>query len=196
MEGNVEHHYVGEDMVLGPELMQETTDKVKMIRDKLRATQSRQKRYHDMCRKPLEFSDGDLVFLRVRPVTGIGRVMKTRKLTPRFVGPYQVIERIGPVAYRIALPPSLSNLHDVFHVSQFKKYMSDPSHVIELDNLLLRENLTFEATPVRIIDKIVKQLRGREIPLVKVILNKNKEEDATWELETKMRASYPNLFGK
>ncbi|CAL0320092.1 unnamed protein product [Lupinus luteus] len=167
-----------------------------MIREKLRVTQSHQKSYHDKRRKPLEFSEGDHVFLRVRPVTGIGRVMKTRKLTPRFVGPYQVIERIGPVAYRIVLPPSLSNLHDVFHVSQLKKYISDPSHVIELDNLPLRENLTFEASPMQIAGRKVKQLRGREIPLVKVIWNKNKGEDAMWELESKMRASYPNLFGK
>ncbi|XP_019442301.1 PREDICTED: uncharacterized protein LOC109347024 [Lupinus angustifolius] len=94
---------VGEGMVLGLELIQETTDKVRMIRDKLRATHSRQKSYHDKRRKPLEFSEGDHVFLRVRSVTRIGRVMKTRKLTPRFVGSYQVIERIGPVANRIAL---------------------------------------------------------------------------------------------
>ncbi|XP_019431285.1 PREDICTED: uncharacterized protein LOC109338483 [Lupinus angustifolius] len=196
MEGNVEHHYVGEEMVLGLELMQETTYKVKMIRDKLIATHSRQKSYHDKRRNPLEFSEGDHVFLRVRPVMRIGRIMKTRKLIPRFVGPYQVIETIGLVAYRITLPPSLSNLHDVFHVSQLKKYISDPSHMIEIDNLSLRENLTFEATPVRIIDRKVKQIRGREITLVKVIWDKNQEEDATWELESKMRASYPNLFGK
>ncbi|XP_019423020.1 PREDICTED: uncharacterized protein LOC109332491 [Lupinus angustifolius] len=167
-----------------------------MIRKKLRATQSRQKSYYDKRRKPLEFNEGEHVFFRVRPITGIGRVMKTRKLTLRFVGPYQILERVRPVAYKIALPPSLSNHHDVFHVSQLKNYISDSSHVIELDSLPLNENLTFEATPVRIADRKVKQLRGREISLVKVLWNKNPEDDVTWELESKMKKSYANLFGK
>ena len=86
--------------------MQETTEKVKMIQEKMKACQSRQKSYHDKRRKDIEFQVGDHVFLRVNPVTGVGRALKCRKLTPRFVGPFKIIEKVGVVAYRIALPLS------------------------------------------------------------------------------------------
>ena len=109
------------------------------------------------------------MFLRVAPRTGVGRVVKSRKLNPKFIGPYQISKRIVSVAYRIALPPSLSKLHDVFHVSQLRKYVPDPSHVLEPDEIPLRENLTYEAMPVKIVDRRVKQLRGKDIPLVRVV---------------------------
>ncbi|KAI5431677.1 hypothetical protein KIW84_035730 [Lathyrus oleraceus] len=108
----------GESAVVGPEIVQQITEKIKMIQEKMRIAQSRQKSYHDKRRKSLEFQEGDHVFLRVTPITGVGRALKSKKLTPRFIGPYQILERIGEVAYRIALPPSLANLHEVFHVSQ------------------------------------------------------------------------------
>ena len=106
----------GESAVLGPEIVQQTTDKVKLIREKMKASQSRQKSYHDKRRNDLEFQEGDHVFFRVTPVTGVGRALKSKKLTPRFIGPYQISDRVGNVAYRVALPPNLSNLHYVFHV--------------------------------------------------------------------------------
>jgi len=101
-------------VVLGPEFLQMTTDKVKTIQERMRATQSRQKSYADKRRRSLEFEAGDHMFLRVTPITGVGRVLKSKKLTPRFIGPYQITRRIGPVAYEIALPPQLTNLHNVF----------------------------------------------------------------------------------
>jgi len=125
----------GELVVLGPEFLQQTTEKVKMIQDRMRATQSRQKSYADKRRIPLMFEAGDHVFLRVIPTAGIGRKLKSRKLTPRFIGPYQIMRRIGPVAYEIALPPHLANLHNVFHVSQLRKYMPDPTHVLNEDDV-------------------------------------------------------------
>jgi len=164
-----------------------------MIRDKLRATQNRQKSYADKKRRPLEFQEGDHVFLKVTPITGIGKVIKSKKLTPRFIGPYQILRKIGPVAYQICLPPFLSNLHNVFHVSQLRKYISDLSHVIRPDTLQLKNNLTFDAMPIQILDKKVKELRGRQIPLVKVIWNET-TGDTTWELEEKIRRIYPHLF--
>ena len=88
------------------------------------------------------------MFLRVTPTTGVGRVLKSRKLTPRFIRLYQITRRIGPVAYEIALPPHLANLHNVFHVSQLRKYIADPSHVLEADDIQVREDLTMEAGPV------------------------------------------------
>lgn len=106
------------------------------------------------------------MFLRVTPITGVGRALKSKKLTPRFFCPYQILE--GEVAYRIALPPSLANLHNVFHVSQLRRYIADPSHVVQVDDVQVRHNLTVETSPMRIEDRQLKQLRGKEIALVKV----------------------------
>jgi len=126
-------------------------------------------------------------------VTGVKRALKCRKLTPRFVGPFEIVKKVGVVTYRIALPPSLSNLHDVFHVSQLQKYVYDESHVIQVDELEVRDNLTVETWPVRVEDREVKLLRGKEIILVKVIWVGPTCESATWESESRMD-SYLELF--
>ncbi|KAI5410833.1 hypothetical protein KIW84_056103 [Lathyrus oleraceus] len=164
-----------------------------MIQEKMRIAQSRQKSYHDKRRKSLEFQEGDHVFLRVTPITGVGRALKSKKLTPRFIGPYQILERIGEVAYRVALPPSLANLHEVFHVSQLRRYIHDPSHVVQVDDVQVRDNLTVETSPMRIEDRELKQLRGKEIALVKVAWGGPAGGNVTWELESKMKESYPEL---
>jgi len=182
----------GENVVLGPEIVQQTIEKVNMIQEKMKASQSRQKSYHDKRRKDLEFQD--LVFLRVTPMAGVGRALKSKKLTPMFIGPYQISERVGTVAYRVGLPPHLLNLHDVFHVTQLRKYVPDPSHVIQRDDVQVRDNLTIETLPVRIEGREVKCLRGKEIPLVKVVWDGATGESLTWELESKMLESYPELF--
>jgi len=153
-----------------------TTYKVNMIQERMRATQSRQKSYADRRRAPLEFEAGDHVFLRVTPTTGVVRVLKLRKLTPRFIGPYQITQRIGQVAYEITLPPHLANMHNVFHVSQLRKYIVDPSHVLEADDIQVQEDLTMEARLVRILDSQVKQLRGKEIRTVKVLWDEAMQE--------------------
>ncbi|GAU51606.1 hypothetical protein TSUD_414380 [Trifolium subterraneum] len=186
----------GETVVLGPDIVQETTEKIRMIQEKMKASQSRQKSYHDKKRKDVEFQEGDHVFLRVTSTTGVGRAFKSKKLTSKFIGPYQISERIGKVAYRIALPITLSNLHDVFHVSQLRKYVSDPSHVIESDDIQVNDNLTIETIPLRIEGREVKKLRNKEIASVKVIWGGSAGENATWELESKMKSSYPDLFSE
>ncbi|KAK2355410.1 hypothetical protein QL285_092825 [Trifolium repens] len=183
----------GESMIVGPEMVQQTTDKVRKIRAMMKVAQDRQKSYADRRQRPLEFEEGDHVFLRVTPTTGVGRALKAKKLTPKFIGPYQILERIGKVAYRIALPPILSLIHDVFHVSQLRKYTPDPSHVITPDDIQLRDNLSFEVPPIKIADRKMKRLRTKEIPLVKVIGNEA-TGDTTWELESKKRELYPGLF--
>ena len=172
----------GEAFVLGSEFLQQTTSKVKLIQDQMRATQSRQKSYADKRRRPLEFDEGDHVFLQVTPTTGIGRVLKLRKLTPRFIGPYQITRRIGAAAYEIALPPHLSNLHNVFHVSQLRKYIASPDHVLESDEVQVREDLTMPVGPVRILDTQVKQLRGKELKTVKVLLDEATQGDDLGEV--------------
>ena len=160
----------------------------------MRTTQSRQKSYHDKRRKDLEFEVGDHVFLRVTLWTGVGRALKSRKLTLRFIGPFQILKRVGPVAYQIALPLSLSNLHNVFHVSQLRKYIHEPSHVIELDNVQMKKNLTYETLPLTIEDRRTKHLKGKEISLVKVIWGGESREAATWELESQMREAHLSSF--
>jgi len=184
----------GDSVVLGPEIVQQTTEKVKLIREKMKVLQSRQKSYHDKRRKDLEFKERDHVFLRVTPVTGVGRALKSNKLTLRFIGTYQISERVGTVAHRVGLPPHLSNLHDVFHVSQLRKYVPNPSHVIPRKDVQVRDNLTIETLRVRIEGREVKKLRGKEIPLVKVVWGGAPGESLTWELESKMLKSYPELF--
>nr|KYP44183.1 Retrotransposable element Tf2 [Cajanus cajan] len=159
----------------------------------MKTTQSRQKYYADRRRKPLEFTEGEHVFLKVTLTSGVGRALRARKLTPRFVGPYQIIQRVAPIAYRLALPLSLSNLHDVFHVSQLRKYIHDPSHVVELDDVQVKENLTYEKFPVAVVDHKQKELRGKSIAMVKVLWDATTGE-ATWEVEQQCKERYPFLF--
>ncbi|XP_004510055.1 uncharacterized protein [Cicer arietinum] len=159
----------------------------------MKVSQDRQRSYADKHRRPLEFVQGDHVFLRVTPTIGVGRAIKSKKLTPKFFGPYQISARIGHVAYRISLPPILSEIHDVFHVSQLRKYIMGASHVIEPNTIQLKENFSFEVLPVRIDDKKIKRLRNKEVSLVKVTWNPT-TRDATWELESKMREQHPDLF--
>ncbi|CAL8089942.1 unnamed protein product [Prunus armeniaca] len=126
---------VGETVLLGPDLVQGTTEKIKLIKQSLLTAQSRQKNYADRRRKPLSFNVGDYVFLKVSPRRGVKRFGKTGKLALRFIGPFEILERIGEVAYKLALPPQLSNIHNVFHVSMLRKYESVPTHVLDWGEL-------------------------------------------------------------
>jgi len=159
----------------------------------MKASQSRQKSYANQRRIPLEFEPKDHVFLRITPTTGVGRAIRSKKLSLKFIGPYQILRRIGPVAYEIALPPPLANLHSVFHVSQLRKYVPNPSHVLEMEDLQIRGDLTVEVQPVGLGDIQTRQLRGKSISLVQVIWDK-RTSDSTWELEEDVRKSYPHLF--
>ena len=114
--------------------------------------QSRQKSYADTRRQPLEFEVGDHVFLKVMPNKGVVKFDKRGKLSLRYIGPFEILERVGIVAYRLALPPSLSGLHEVFHVSMLQKYTPDPTHVLDWGNLIIDTNGTFEEGPVHIKD--------------------------------------------
>ena len=142
----------GEQILLTPDFVQKQKEEIKMIKEKMKASQDRQKSYYDRRRKSLEFLIGDYVFLKVSPTTGVRRALKSRKLSPKFIGPFEVLERVGSVAYQIALPPKFSNLHPVFHVSQLRKYIHDPSHVIHLDPIEVQDNLTYDVVPLKIID--------------------------------------------
>src|SRR5262249_19459675 len=181
--------------VLGPELIQDSAEKVQLIRKRLLAAQSRQKSYADQRRKDLAFEVGDHVFLKVSPTKGVVRFGQRGKLNPRYIGPFEILEKIGAVAYRLALPPSLDGVHDVFHVSMLKKYMADPSHVVEHLSVAIQPDLTFVEHPIRILDRKTQELRTKSIPLVKVLWQHHSSEEATWELEEDVRKKYPELFG-
>ena len=133
------------------------------------------------------------MFLRVTRTTSVGRALYSRKLSPKFLGPYQMLRRNGPVAYEIALPPQLANLHLLFHVSQLRKYVFDSSHVLEAENVQIREDLTIEVPPIALEDSKVEERRGKFVRLVKVIWDQ-RTGDSMWELEEDMRKSHPHLF--
>lgn len=185
---------VGERKLLGLELVQIIAEKIKLIRERLRTAQSRQKNYADRRRRDLEFQVGDYVFLKVSPWKGVFRFGKRGKLNPRFIGPFEVLERIGPVAYRVALPPSLSRLHNVFHVSVLRKYMADPSHVLDYQPIQIANDMSYEEQPMEIIDRKEQVLRRRVISFVKVRWANHTTEEATWEREDEIKEKYPQLF--
>ncbi|KAL0556312.1 hypothetical protein IC582_004825 [Cucumis melo] len=185
---------VGEQRLMGPELVQSTNEAIQKIRSRMHTAQSRQKSYVDVRRKDLEFEVGDKVFLKVAPMRGVLRFERRGKLSPRFVGPFEILERIGPVAYRLALPPSLSTVHDVFNVSMLRKYVPDPSHVVDYEPLEIDENLSYTEQLVKVLAREVKTLRNKEIPLVKILWQNHRVEEATWEREDDMRSRYPELF--
>jgi hypothetical protein len=185
---------VGESRLIGPEVLMQAVEKVKIVRRHLKAAQDRQRKWADIHRRPLQFEAGDSVFLKISPTKGVIRFGVRGKLSPRFIGPFEITERVGEVAYRLALPPSLEGVHDVFHVSQLRQYVKDPSHVVDHSELQLRPDLSFSEQPVAVIGQSSKKLKGREIPLVLVAWNEHSPGEATWEREDVVRERYPYLF--
>ena len=185
---------VGERSLLGPEMVRETIEKIKIIRQRLETACNRQKSYADRRRRPLEFEVGDHVFLKVLLHKGQFRFGRKGKLSPRFIGPFEVLARVGEVAYHLALPPRLSGVHLVFHVSMLKKYIPDPSHVLDWGELEVDSDDSYEIKPVRIVDSHEQVLRGKTIPLVRVLWKHHGIEESTWEREQDMRHRNPELF--
>ncbi|KAA3461634.1 DNA/RNA polymerases superfamily protein [Gossypium australe] len=178
---------LGERRLLGPELISKTEEKVKLIRGRLKEAYDRQKSYADLKRKEIEYSVGDYVFLKVSPWKKILRFGRKGKLSPRFIRPYRISKRVGPVAYQLELPPELNRIHDVFHVSMLRRYRFDPSHVVPVEEIEVRPDLTFEEEPMQILDREVKMQRRKYVSLVKVLWYNHGSEEATWEPEEAMR---------
>ncbi|GJX45430.1 putative reverse transcriptase domain-containing protein [Tanacetum coccineum] len=172
----------------------ENTEKIFKIRDRMQAARDRQKSYADKRRRPLEFEVGDKVMLKVAPWKGVMRFGKRGKLNPRYIGPFQIIERIGPVAYRLELPQELSRVHNVFHICNLKKCLSDDTLVISLEEIQLDDKLNFVEEPVEIMDREVKQLKRSRIPIIKVRWNARRGPEYTWEREDQFKSKYPHLF--
>ncbi|XP_058071229.1 uncharacterized protein LOC131220297 [Magnolia sinica] len=183
-----------EGLRAGSDLVRTTTEKIEIIRRRLLTAQSRQKRYADTRRRDLEFEVGDHVLLRISPMKGVLHFGKKGKLAPRYIGPFQFLDHIGPVAYRLALPTLLTEVHNVFHVFMLKKYIPDPTHVIWWQHVELKDNATYILRPTQILNKKEQVLRNEVIPLVKVLWTHYGEEEATWETEAEIRKHYPNLL--
>ncbi|XP_052486307.1 uncharacterized protein LOC128041043 [Gossypium raimondii] len=165
----------------GPELVFETKDKVRLIRDRLKAASDRHKSYAVLKRRDIEYAVGDFIFLKVSSWKKVLRFDRKGKLIPRFIRPYQILKRVGPIAYQLELPPELDRIHNVFHVLMLKLYRSDPSHVVSIEEIEVRSNLTFEDEPVQILDRDIKVLKRTSILLVKVPWQNHGIEEATWE---------------
>jgi len=181
---------VGDRKLYGAELVQVTMEKVRTI--SIKAAQDRQKKYVDVRRRPLEFSTGDQLFLKVALWKNMLRFVLKGKLTPRFIGPFRILQRVGPVAYKVDLPPQLAKVHDVFHVSLLRKADVDPARI--LPQVEVKEDLTLELRPIRILDQEVKELRSKKIPIVRILWRNAQIKEETWEREAEMRKKYPNLF--
>ncbi|GKE73830.1 hypothetical protein Tco_1535871 [Tanacetum coccineum] len=132
--------------------------------------------------------------LKVLPRKGVIRFGKQEKLNPWYIGPFKILKRVGPVAYKLELPEELRNVYNTFHVSNLKKCLYNESLVIPMKELRLDDKLNIVEEPVEIMDREVKQLRQSRIPIVKVRLNSKKGPELTWEREDEIRAKYPHLF--
>jgi hypothetical protein len=142
----------------------------------------------------LEFEVGDHVFLKVSPIRGVMRFGKKGKLSPRFIGPFEITQKVGKLAYRVALPPDLIGAHDAFHVSMLRKYIANPKVIVEYEPLGIQEGLTYVEEPVKIVDKKEQVLRTKTILIVKVLWRNHEVEEALWKAEHDMRSRYPHLF--
>ena len=147
-----------------------------------------------MRRRPLEFEVSDNVSLKVNPKRGVVRFGKRGKLSPRFIGSFEILERMYTIAYRLALPPSMLGVHEVFHVSMLRKYTPDPAHVVDWGQVEVDTDGTFEEGPVCILDSRDQVLRCKTVRLVRVLGRHCGVEESTWKREDTMRATYPFLF--
>ncbi|GKE65794.1 hypothetical protein Tco_1519955 [Tanacetum coccineum] len=175
-------------------MVHETTDKVVLIKERLNAARDRQKSYADNRRKPLEFEVGDRVLIKVSPWKGAVQFGKKGKLASKYVGPFEILERIGPVAYRLRFTQELSSIHDIFHVSNLKKCLADANLHVPFEEIRFDKTLCFVEKPVEIMDREVKKLKNSRILIVKVCWNSKHGPEFTWEQEDFMKTKYPSLF--
>ncbi|GJZ63874.1 putative reverse transcriptase domain-containing protein [Tanacetum coccineum] len=165
----LEFSYNNNSQLTGLEIIHETTEKIIQIKNQIQAARDRQKSYADIRRKPLEFQVGDKVMLKVSPWKGVIRFGKRGKLNPRYLGPFKVLAKVRPVAYRLKLPQQLSKVHSTFYVSNLKKCLFDETLIIRLEKIQIDDKLHFLKEPVEIMDQEVKRLNQSRIPIVKIV---------------------------
>nr|GEZ46135.1 hypothetical protein [Tanacetum cinerariifolium] len=193
-KGGDKRSKVGERVIEGPEIIEVTNAKVAVAKEKHKEARTRQKSYADKHRRALEFQTGDHVFLKVSPTRGVRRFGIKAKLSPRFIGPFEILDRVGEVSYRLALPPQLSHVHDVFHVSLLRGYKYHPLHVITCPLDQIRTDLSYVEEPEAILDRQDEIMRKKTIPFVKILWRNHPEREATWETEESIWTSYPHFL--
>jgi hypothetical protein len=184
----------GECKIFGPDLVTEAEEKVKTIQDNLKAAQSRQKSYADIRRRPLQFQIGDLVYLRVSPTRGIQRFGVKGKLAPRYIGPFEILEICGPVAYHLQLPPQLASIHDIFHISQLRKCVKIPTKIINPQAIEIEFDLTYTEYPIKVLDTKERSTRRETIKMFKIQWDHHTEEEVTWETEFYLQQNFPDFL--
>ncbi|WMV55115.1 hypothetical protein MTR67_048500 [Solanum verrucosum] len=182
---------VGGVTLIDPELVHEAMEKVRLIRERLKMGQSRQKSYADVRRRNLEFDVYDWVYLKISPIKGEMRFGKKGKLSPYYVGQFQILRHIGKDSYELDLPNNLASVHPIFHVSLFKKCVSDLTSIVPLESLGIKDSLSYEEFLVGIFDQQVRKFRNNEVAFIKVLWRNQLVEGATWEDETDMMSRYP-----
>nr|GEZ74037.1 putative nucleotidyltransferase, ribonuclease H [Tanacetum cinerariifolium] len=185
---------VEERVIEGPKMIELTNEKVAVAKEKLKEARTRQKSYADKHRRSIEFQPGDRVFLKVSPARGVRRFGIKGKLSPRFIRPFEILDRVGEVSYRLALPPQLSHVHNVFHVSLLRGYKYHPLHVISYPLDQIRADSSYVEEPEAILDRQDRVMRNKTIPFVKILLRNHPEGEATWETEESIRTSYPHFL--
>jgi hypothetical protein len=184
----------GERQLFGPKIIQEAEEQVRMIRENLRIAQTRQKSYADNRSRPLEFKEGDHVYLKVSPIRGMRRFKVKGKLSTHFIGPFKMLKWVGEMAYQLELPDHLSDVHDVFHVSQLKKCLRVPEEQLLMEELSVQEDLTYTEHPIKILDTLTRVTRNKVIKMCKVQWSHHGEDEATWEREEELQIEFPHLF--
>jgi hypothetical protein len=180
--------------VFGPDVLQEAEKQVRMVRENLRVAQSRQKSYANHRRRELIFEVGDFVYLKVSPMSGLRHFYVRGKLAPRFIGPFKILEKRGEVAYQLELPAQLSDMHVVFHVSQLKKCMCVPEEQLPMEDLDVKEDLSYQEYPVKILETLERVTQNKKIRVCKVQWSHHTMEEATWEREEELKAEFPSFF--
>jgi hypothetical protein len=180
--------------VFGPDILQEAEKQVCMVGENLRVAQSRQKSYADHRRRELSFEVRDFVYLKVSPMRVLHRFKVQGKLTPRFIGPFKILEKRGEVAYQLELPPQLLDVHNIFHVSQLKKCLRVPIEQLPMEDLDAKEDLSYQEYPVKILETSKRVTRNKKIKMCKVQWSQHTEEEATWEREEELEAEFPSFF--
>ncbi|XP_021743984.1 uncharacterized protein LOC110710028 [Chenopodium quinoa] len=182
-------------MVLGPEMIEDIVKQVKLIQEKIKAAQDRQKSYVDLKRREEEYEVGEKVLLKISPMKGVMRFGKKGKLSQKYIGKYEISQGVEKVAHKLDLPSELERVHNVFHVSKIQKYIPDVTHVLQLETIDMDENFTYEERPIKIIDSKVRSTRNKDVIIVKVLWSNKKTEEATWEAKLGyMRKCYQELF--
>jgi hypothetical protein len=184
----------GERRFFRPDLVKETEDKDQNIIHNLKKAQARQKSYADKRRMPLYFLEGDYVYLKVSPMKGVSRFGVKGKLAPRYIGPFPILQRYGPVAYQLQLPETLSVVHNVFHVSQLKKCLRVPDRTMEVTDVVLEPDLTYSEHPIRVLDQKDRVTRRKILKFYKVQWNQHSEEEATWETQDFLNKNFPGFL--